>query len=657
MIDKLKWMRMRLKSMPPAEIPHRLKEQMHRRRDRQQPPDFEISDETLNAPLPAWPLPENLGESEAWKAARDGLLCDAESLLDGTFTMLGLERRADERTAWSRDPETGREWPSDQFCFDVDFRHGFEGLDVKATWELHRLQHLQLLAWVARFEGDARARSACLADLEDWMRCNPPYLGIGYASGIELASRVLSVLVVLGLLGEASVSKDLRALIWRMLIAHAHWIDRYPSLHSSANNHRIAELGALFVLGCLAPTLPDSERWREDSASELIEECRKQIHGDGIGGEQSPTYQAYTLEWFLCVRTVATATGHALAASFKDRLESSALFFCSILDRNGNHPSIGDDDEGVVLRQSLEPEHYVLSVCGVIASALENPKLRPRAHRPDLRAALLGFVECKPSRYRRKGRTFSTGGYTVLAAKDEGREAIAVFDHGPVGYAWTAGHGHADALSVWLHLDGHPVLVDTGTYRYNGLPDWREYIRSTAAHNTVQLANLEQSETAGPFNWGRRAEVKLIRSEPERTGGWVAGQHDGYVSSLGVVHKRRVSLDGLLSFEICDTISVADSAPEGMPSTVPVVVRLHFAADLQIKEGTEGWSVHREDNEVLRVLVPSVDLSGRVLTQSSAPSPGVLAYGYNRLVPGACLEFVGELSPPTEWTIRLVFAG
>ena len=120
---------MRLKSMPPAEIPHRLKEQMHRRRDRQQPPDFEISDETLNAPLPAWPLPENLGESEAWKAARDGLLCDAESLLDGTFTMLGLERRADERTAWSRDPETGREWPSDQFCFDVDFRHQIDQND------------------------------------------------------------------------------------------------------------------------------------------------------------------------------------------------------------------------------------------------------------------------------------------------------------------------------------------------------------------------------------------------------------------------------------------------------------------------------------------------------------------------------------------------
>jgi uncharacterized heparinase superfamily protein len=486
---------------------------------------------------------------------------------------------------------------------------------------------------------------------------NPPYLGIGYASGIELASRVVSVLVVVGLLGAESIPLAQREAIWKMLATHADWIARYPSLHSSANNHRIAELGALFVLGCLAPGLPDADRWREESARELIEECRKQIHGDGVGGEQSPTYQAYSLEWLLCARSVAAATGHALAASFKDRLESSGLFFNAILDRNGNHPAIGDDDEGVVLRQSLAPERYVLSVCGALSAALGHPKVRPPAHEFDLRAALLGHFSMKRSRYRRSGQTFSTGGYTVLASASDQREALAVFDHGPVGYAWTAGHGHADALSVWLHLDGHPVLVDTGTYRYNGAPEWREYIRSTAAHNTVQLGGLEQSETSGPFNWGRRAEVKLIRSEPDRGGGWVEAQHDGFVADLGLQHARRVCLDGLLSFEIRDTISVVDPDRAGMIPTVPVVVRLHFATDLEIREEAEGWSVHRENKEVLRVSVPSVDLSGRVLTQSSASTPGVLASAYNVLVPGACLELTGHIAPPTDWTIRLTFTG
>ena len=113
---------------------------------------------TSDGPLPSWPLPEGLSSAPSLASACAGLRADAESLLDGGFCLLGLSRAADQRTDWNLDPETGNRWPSDRFCFDVDFRHAHAGLDVKAAWELHRLQHLQLLAWHAHLASDERAR-------------------------------------------------------------------------------------------------------------------------------------------------------------------------------------------------------------------------------------------------------------------------------------------------------------------------------------------------------------------------------------------------------------------------------------------------------------------------------------------------------------------
>ena len=109
------------------------------------------------------------------------------------------------------------------------------------------------------------------------------------------------------------------------------------------------------------------------------------------------------------------------------------------------------------------------------------------------------------------------------------RSMALLFDAGQLGYGSMAAHGHADALHIALSLEGKPFLVDSGTYDYFTYPELRNHFRSTAAHNTVRLNGVDQSEMAGPFMWKRAAEAKFLAPQLESDG---SGSIVGELSSL-----------------------------------------------------------------------------------------------------------------------------
>jgi hypothetical protein len=66
-------------------------------------------------------------------------------------------------------------------------------------------------------------------------------------------------------------------------------------------------------------------------------------------------------------------------------------------------------------------------------------------------------------------------------------------------------------LSPWrCRHDGVDILADPGTYGYHGEPAWREWFRSTAAHNTVELAGVNQAESGGPFLWNSHPRTATL---------------------------------------------------------------------------------------------------------------------------------------------------
>jgi hypothetical protein len=68
------------------------------------------------------------------------------------------------------------------------------------------------------------------------------------------------------------------------------------------------------------------------------------------------------------------------------------------------------------------------------------------------------------------------------------------------------GHAHADLLSFEASLGRVRVVTDTGTGTYDAGPV-RDRLRSTAAHNTVQLDGAELLEAWGSFRSGRRGRA------------------------------------------------------------------------------------------------------------------------------------------------------
>jgi hypothetical protein len=115
--------------------------------------------------------------------------------------------------------------------------------------------------------------------------------------------------------------------------------------------------------------------------------------------------------------------------------------------------------------------------------------------------------------------------------KNENYELIA--DVGQVGPSYQPGHAHADTFNFELYVGGSPVIVDTGTSTYN-IGEQRSYERSTKAHNTVVVNQINSSQVWSGFRVAKRAGVSII----EDSAACLKATHNGY-KHLGVLHQRQ----------------------------------------------------------------------------------------------------------------------
>lgn len=525
---KVDWYFNRLLSMSPSEIAYRLVEHTKKLLDAGRSwswSEFGNFDSGLNK-LPSCAYPAVPGTSKCVER--------------GQFEFFG-QTWPDQGALWALnvwhlDPLTGRRWPGKEtFAGFVSYRLGRDLGDVKLVWEVNRLQFLQGLAAAGRFE-------PIVAILEGWMQSNPPYQGVNWTSGIEAASRVLSLLIVLSHTNHTN-APQLFAISKIFIEAHIYWIARYPSLHSSSNNHRVAELAALFLASLTLPGMPSASRHRDHARRKLEAEILRQFYADGVGVEQSPTYAAYSAEWFVIAAIAAKAADQNFSTTYYDRLQSAANHLRWLMDDAGNVPRIGDDDQGRVVYFDQPPERYVSAIVDRIFALTDSAEVPPTGD-----------------------KTFADGGYTVIRKATPKGTAVFTFDHGPLGFSSIAAHGHADALGVWLHWGEDAVLVDPGTYLYHAAGPARDYFRGTISHNTLVVEGTNQSTISGPFNWSQHAKVRVI----QRNQNTVTAEHDGYVGRYGITHCRSLSWgDAHTDFSITDFL-------RGVSTDEPVNISIGF---------------------------------------------------------------------------------
>src|SRR5690242_4784714 len=207
-VDAFRWHRSRLAAMSMPEVAHRISEQIMRLSGRRfSKPWTEISAngniEVLRKICGAW--------SEMPPELKVRVAEQAQSTIDGKFNLLGTSwchrcEMPPPPAFWHLD-EHGKPWASpEQYCFDVSYR-ARAGREIKYVWELNRLQFLVPLAVHARLSGDRKAGQLVVRIIFSWMQGNPPYRGVNWSSGVELALRAISVAVAVSIVGLEEVDR------------------------------------------------------------------------------------------------------------------------------------------------------------------------------------------------------------------------------------------------------------------------------------------------------------------------------------------------------------------------------------------------------------------------------------------------------------------
>jgi hypothetical protein len=482
---------------------------------------------------------------------------EKQSILDAAtvygqhcFQFFNQPIRFEDEIDWHYDPVMQQSVAA-KYWTEIPYWHTDVVRGVKFVWELNRHQHFVTLAQAYYLSQDRRYAAELYRQWQHWLHSNPYPFGINWCSSLEAGLRLISWTWALQF---AKMSSYLTPLFYSHLLQsieqHAEYIADHLSLHSSANNHLLGETLGLIYAGSYFGHLVNAPQWRAKGFAVFYQEFFRQVHEDGVIREQTTHYQLYVFYYALLALQAAEWLGQPVPPGFRERLEKMAEFISAILDESGELPSIGDDDGGQALwlaSHSVPPAKRLLSTAAVFFNRSDF-KNQSRSLHPEtfwlLGASCVTTWHDLPSQKNSKELFyFSEGGYAVVHRTLNDLDHRLIFDAGPLGLDRMASHGHADALNVILSVAGQPVLIDSGTFTYRGEPGWRDYFRSTHAHNTIVIDGKNQSKIVGPFQWGRRATACFTHLGGDEQPLSIIAKHNGY-RKLGVVHQRQVRQEG-----------------------------------------------------------------------------------------------------------------
>jgi len=471
---------------------------------------------------------------------------------DKSYHFFNSEIELDKPINFHKDVSSGKEFPL-TYAKGINMRTDQYG-NAKLVWEINRLEYLLPIILKYHNTRNSALLNKFMVIMESWQQQNPYLKGINWYSNIEVNLRLINwywCWIILNDIPELKSDENFNRFknnTWLPLI-YQHCIYSYknPSYYSSANNHLVSEYAGLYVAATLW-VFPESDKWKKYAQKGLEKEIVLQ-HSNGINKEEAAEYIQFITDLFLLPYIAALHTGADFSSAYKKTLLDIARYINNFLDVKGNFPKYGDEDDGKVLVPDGDTyANNFISILNTISVLFNKPELK-RSNNWDVKSSLLtghvngyntwhNFNNTQPpansSFYKPEGH--------FIFKKNTGAEIYLHFDAAPLGYLSIAAHGHADALSIILHIDGHPFLVDPGTYTYHTEPLWRKYFVGTAAHNTIVIDDLNQAEHAGPTLWLQHYNINITECLQNPHTEKVTAIHNGY-QKIKAAHTRSVEFD------------------------------------------------------------------------------------------------------------------
>lgn len=421
--------------------------------------------------------------------------------------IFGVYLYQDYKKKWNAGFQTENDWPVDQCSYDIPISQREDIGDIRTNWELNRHYQFACLAKSFYVTGNVEIIKEIETLFYDWNNKNCFLWGVEWTSAMEIAIRVNSWIYTYCFLEKAckkyncNKNEILRDL-YHGIIVMTNYIVKHRAKYSSANNHLIVEMYAVGMAGLFF----DYKHWQKLAVDILTAELPRQNYSDGVNKEMSLHYQSLVMEVYGLLMLELRHNQIKIPCIWLEYLSHMSEFLCDCRGDYGETVVFGDNDEGKILDLTGQYFDHYLYVLNLMSIVLPKKYWESEEFNENLcwivKPEILSSLKGKACYFSPEVKCYKEGGYTFLRGK--GNKVLIGIDHADLGFKSLAAHGHADALSFQLFIEGEPIFVDPGTYNYHVPQNVRNEFRATENHNTVCIDGQNQGEIQGPFLWGKR---------------------------------------------------------------------------------------------------------------------------------------------------------
>jgi len=381
--------------------------------------------------------------------------------------------------------------------------------DNEWHYQFHRMYWITNLGKVYANTGNEVYAAEWVSELLDWINDNLPGYPRTLDTGIRLRNWVESYQYFVSEYQSTSVNANYNTEILKSLLAQCRFLRDNWRSNGNWGASETRGLGSVVTMFPEFKFTPDDtwEWWRDLVISRLQHHLTNDFSSDGVQNETSPSYHCIEYRDLFLAEQLMDINGIEISDDLISLFVKPLEFIMHIHKPDGYLPQLSDTDRKNYLSYLKDGAELFNRDDMLYAATKGNEGVSP--------TSTLG--------------AFPDGGYFVMRSDwgenqpDYKNSNYLVFDTGS-NKPW---HAHYDILNFEAYAGGYLMIRDAGRYKYTaGI--WRDYFKSTAAHNTIVIDNKNQKENISGLTDYWNALPGFI---------FVEGSHNAYT---GLTVKRSI---------------------------------------------------------------------------------------------------------------------
>ncbi|MBU8651402.1 MULTISPECIES: alginate lyase family protein [Bacillus] len=331
------------------------------------------------------------------------------------------------------------------------------------TWcfYLHSLDIVAYLMHAYELDSDLKYLKKAKEIIHSWIVKNPSkeqQASVYAWKDHSVANRIVNIIHFWDNYKDSPIYEEtFTEVITQTLIKHGNYLEDDKN-HTFINNHGIFQDRSLIELSLVFPHLANADRWYDKAINRFMDHARKDVAQSGVHLEHSAEYHIVVLNLFRSINDFLNYHGKEVP-ELSFLIYKMEEYLAYLFKPDGKIPLTGDSNP-------LDMSHFSEKM-------ISNPNFLFI-----FSSGLLGKQPEIDKVYKDAGVAIFRNNWTFNSAQ--------------LYLKFTAGfhsrvHKHADDLSILLSIGQTDFFVDSGKYNYQEKDSYRQYFRSTKAHNTVTV--------------------------------------------------------------------------------------------------------------------------------------------------------------------------